>query len=206
MRTSSFLAGLALLALSGCAGVVDVDRRAPQKMAVAEAGLVIAGPPGYCIDPTSSRTEAGGGAFVLLGSCASITQNADQPKPATPGVLTVTVAGTQTADAVIPQRLDYLAEYFRTERGRAALSRTGDPTNVQVLDVRSAGDTLIIRARDRAAPEDGLAPDMFRALFGLNNRLLSVTVSGFEDLPLTANDGYDILDTLTDRIRAENAG
>mgnify|MGYP001815689118 CR=1 FL=1 len=202
-RTSSaFLVGA--FALAACVPAVDVGRAAPQKLAVPEARVIVAGPPGYCVDEQASRVSGAGGAFVLLGSCASIAGSARAPKPSSPGVLTVTVADGLTGDAVIARTLDDLAAFFRTREGRAALSRSGDPASVEVLDIRLAEDTLYLRARDRSS-DRGMSHDYWRALFGVNDRLLTVSVAGFETRPMSPEAGWATTEALADRIRAESA-
>ncbi|MEM0948268.1 MAG: hypothetical protein AAGK37_12730 [Pseudomonadota bacterium] len=205
MFTRTFSVLLAAgIALASCTPAIDVGRAAPQKLAVRDARVTVAGPPGYCIDERASRLIGDGGAFVLLGSCASIAGNARAPKPDTPGVLTVTVAGALTGDAVIARTLDDLAAFFLTEAGRAALSRDGNPASVEVLDVRLSGETLYLRARD-AAPKEGMSQDYWRALFGVNDRLLTVSVAGFETRPMSAEAGRATAEALAARIRAESA-
>ncbi len=201
-RTSSAL--LTTTLLSACVSAIDVGRAAPQKLAVPAAQIMVAGPPGFCIDERASRISGAGGAFVLLGSCASIAGNARAPQPETPGLLTVTVADGTTGDAVIARTLDDLAAFFRTPDGRATLSRTGDPTSIEVLDVRLAQDTLYLRARD-AATEKGMSDDYWRALFGVNDRLLTVSVAGFETRPMSPEAGRAMAEDLATRIRAESA-
>lgn len=202
MRISKALIAAALLPLAACVGTLDPGRVPPSKLALAESSVVIAGPPGYCIDRSATRVGENGGAFVLLGSCASIARNARAPKPRNPGVLTVTVSEGVTGDAAIAATLSDLGSWFRTEEGRAMLSRTGDPEDVEVLDVRVRDNTLFIHARDRAGREKGMDENYWRALFGVNDRLLTVSVAGFASRPMTQDTGLTTIDSLTRRIRA----
>ena len=52
----------------------------------------------------------------------------------------------------------------------------------------------------------GMAPDYWRALFGVKDRLLTVSVAGFDDTPLSQDAGLSTLDEFAARIRAANRG
>lgn len=202
---SRLAAGLACLAAAGCVPAIDVGRAPPARFALVESSLVIAGPPGYCVDRASSRLRANGSAFVLLGSCASIAGNARAPKPGTRGLLTVSVTEAVADEASVAALLGDMTDFLGTPEGRAALSRDGDPASVRVLDTRAEGDTLYIRVRDRGGPDKGMEADYWRALFGVNDRLLTATVVGFADAPVADEAGLSTLDALARRIRAESS-
>jgi len=202
LNCKAILAG-AILALAGCADGIDVGRAAPQSVVVASDSVVIAGPPGFCVDRGASRID-GDQAFVLLGSCAAISRNPGQPSPGVPGLLTVTVSEGRTGEAVAGAVLAEMAAFIETPEGRAALSRSGRAETVDILETKVRGDVLYIHARDRSAGQIGVAPDYWRALFGLKNRLLTVSVVGFEDAPISDDTGLSVLDAFAARIRAEN--
>lgn len=204
MRRGVLLSGAAAI-LAGCVGVADVNRAAPQRIALPESGVVVAGPPGFCIDRSATRVGAGGGAFVLLGSCASIARSGRAPKPSVPAILTVSVSEGETTDALVTGMLSDLATYFRTSEGLATLSRTGDPNTVQLIDTRIAGDVLYLHARDSHGAEKGMSPEYWRALMAVNDRLVSLSVVGFETAPLPGDGGLSTIDAFADRIRAETA-
>ena len=210
MQTSKFAFGCLAAALLGGCGTLDLNpievtrRDAPERVLVADDTVVVAGPPGYCIDPSASKMKGRDGAFVLLGSCASISQDAGKPSPSSPGILTVTVSRNATDSAALEASLEEFAAFFETEAGRATLSRTGQAQTVKVDDIRMEDRVLIIHATDTSPVIDGVAPDVWRALFGVNDRLLSASVSGFVAQPLSNEDGFNMLDALMRRILAEN--
>ena len=182
--------------LAACTAPVEVTRSLP-----VSDGITIAAPPGYCIDRQASRVEENGGAFVLLGSCAAISQDARAPQPATPGLLTVTVSDKPVLfnDEQIGAAL---GPFFKTTEGRAILSRSGNPSAVDILDTDVTQDALILHFTDESVAQLGLSPEHWRALFRLDGRLVTVAVSGFEDLPLTASEGLSTLRSMTRQIRA----
>lgn len=191
----------AALALAGCDGGGFVTRAAPERIVVADRSVVVAGPPGYCVDPVLSR-DSGATAFVLMGSCAAIAGSAGQPAPRVPAILTVSVS----ADLGGGPDMDELRAYIATPEGRAALSRSGDPSSLAILETRSADDVLYILARDSSgAILPGVSNTYWRALFDLNGRLVTAAVVGIEQRPITRDTGFSTLESLTERLRRENA-
>jgi hypothetical protein len=164
----------------------------------------VAGPPGYCVDPAESRD--GVKAFVLLGSCASVARNPYIRKPATPGLVTVVVSSDPSTFLNVRERQGLLADYFRSAPGRAALSRTGRAETVRVDEIRNGDGILYIRATDSGRSLlPGMAESHWRALFDVNGRLVTVSVSGFTDKPMSAEDGFRLVRSATERIRSESA-
>jgi hypothetical protein len=197
-------AGLAALALTGCSGFVDVGRAAPQTVSVAGDSVVISGPPGYCVDRSAVRDDLDG-AFVLLGSCASISRDASRPHPEAPGLLTVTVSNGIIDNGNTTGFLEDLAAFFKTDDGRSALSRDGTAASVELVETRIEDDILYLHAKDSSGQALGVADEYWRALFGVRDRLLTVTVVAYSSSPLTEVDGVSTLDAFTNRIRRDNA-
>lgn len=183
-----------------------MTRAAPERVSVADDSVVVAGPPGYCVDRTAMR-ETAQGAFVLLGSCASLSGDAQRPAPRVPGVLTVSVSGQPGDGAALDAPFPRLDSFLRSERGRRALSRGGDPSTVEILEIRQVPDALLIHARDSAASEiAGIEDEYWRALLDVNGRMVTVSVTGFEARPMSPDAGRATLEALAERIFRENAG
>lgn len=180
-----------------------MTRGVPEAVSVADRSVIVAGPPGYCIDRSALRDRPEG-AFVLLGSCAALASDASLPHPASPGVLTVSISeralGTRTAASL----LEELEAYFRTEAGRAALSRSGAGGTVEILDTRTDGGVLYLHTRDEASAGLGMAEETWRALFAVNGRLVTLAVNAPVARPLPANEGRRTLSAFTRRIRTAN--
>ncbi len=202
---SRILFAAAGLALAACSGGIDVGRRsAPEVVSVAGRSVAVAGPPGFCIDPSARRD--GEESFVLLGSCASIARDPDGATPEIPGLMTVVVSSEGEAITDIAGRADILSTFFRSAAGRAALSRSGRAETVEVFDIRRDGRALFIRARDTSAtPLSGMSQEYWRALLDVNGRLVTVSLIGFEDRPISPEDGLRLVRTAAERIAAESA-
>lgn len=193
-----------LVALPGCLVSPEVTRRAPQKITVADRSVIVAGPPGYCIDTAATR-DSTTGAFVLLGSCASIAGNPNARTPTAPALLTASISPVSPALATASSI--QLESFFRSASGRAALARDGRAGSVRILKIQQQGGALYIKARDISAKSDGgLVREYWRGIFDLGDRLVTVSVIGFADRPLSDLASLATLDAFAARIRAENHG
>jgi hypothetical protein len=191
---------LAALMVAGCDGGTVATRAATDRVLVADRSVIVAGPPGYCVDRGLSRM-GDDAAVVILGSCASIAGSADAPMPSAPAILTVTVA--EEVGAVVD--IGVLRAFLATRDGKAALSRSGDPDSVRILETRQAGDVIYIHARHNDAGDlPGVSDTYWRALFELNGRLVTASVVGLARRPITSDAGFDTLRSLTERLLREN--
>ncbi|MGC9418127.1 MAG: hypothetical protein ACP5EN_04060 [Rhodovulum sp.] len=210
------LAGLVALALAGCVGGgpqataglggLLQSRAAPQKVTVADDTVAIAGPRGFCIDRTATR-DGGQGAFVLMASCAAISGRRNAPVPATDALLTASVAANPGPGGTPEDRALVLARFFGTEEGRAALARDGRASSVEVVEMFDRDGLFVLRARDRSAGLGaGLRDDYWRAIFDVNGRIVTASVVGFDDRPISDKAGLAVLRDFAARIRTESAG
>ena len=195
--------------LAACEGGPDVGMgavvfaRAPASITVASKSIVIAGPRGYCIDRSATRDSASG-AFVLLGSCASIANNARAAAPRIPGVLTASVSDRSSAD--ISASLDELEAFFNSTLGRAALARDGQAGSITILSTRRRNGAFYLHVRDDSENRVvSLAPIYWRGLFDVRGRIVTVTVTGFKERPMSAAVGFATLNAFAARIMRENS-
>lgn len=169
-----------------------------------QGALLVAGPPGYCIDRSTLRDE-GARAFVLLGSCAGLggRGSADAP-PGEPGLLTASVTASEAgADASV----ELLAAYLASEEGRRALARGSEPADVEILDTVMAEDAVYVLASDPSIPDDaGLTEDYWRGLFAVRGRIVSIAVQPLSERPMSRDSGLRTAQAFAARIIAENTG
>ncbi len=205
--------GFALLTatvLTACSGTQGVGRLgftlpqpAPKQMRVANKDVLIAGPKGFCVDPTETRDE-GGSAFVLLGSCAAIANVRSKPRPKVPAILTATVSKKST-NPPIADSMQTLAVFFASDAGRTALSRDGKADTIEVIETLDKNGVFYIHARDSSSDTlVGAGDEYWRALFDVNGRIISASVFGLKERPIPPKAGFDVLQGFTSRIRAEN--
>lgn len=200
MSTWTFKAAFVacVVSLAGCEGGFGVSRKAPDQISLPD-GLVVAGADGWCVDVANSQSGRNT-SVVVLGSCAAIADNASAPRPSVPGVMTVSVegAGLQAPPA------DTLEAFFDTDDGRAALAHDGNAESVRLLESKRDGERLYLHAKDDSALP-GVSSDYWRALFGLNGRLVSVTLLGISGRPISSSEGLSALKSQIDRLIAANA-
>jgi hypothetical protein len=203
-RIGSIHVPLALsLALAACipAGPVSVTRA----VTVSDGAVIITGPSGYCIDRAATR-DGPDGAFVLFGTCAALAGSRAAGQPEKPALLTVSVLPGAPDDATLSDSFPALTSFFRSEPGRAALSRSGKATDVTVETVLSTGNALLLELRDASAAQgQPVAPDYWRAVLALNGRMVTVSALALSDRPLTSGEKRKALESLIARIRAANA-
>lgn len=200
-----------VLVLTGC--VVEGTGTAPQslkpapsRMAVAGGAVVVGGPQGYCIDTSASR-DGPDAAFVLLGSCASISGSARANRPAKPGILAASVATGRSDEAAFVASFAAMAQFLDSSAGRAALSRSGSAKSVRILSVRSAEGVMFVHLQDRApAPGQDLDPDYWRALLVINDRVVTLSALALADMPLSAEAKKTLLEGFVTKMRALNGG
>lgn len=191
------------LCLAGCiaAGPADVTR----SVRVSDGAVVIVGPSGYCIDPAATR-DGPDGAFVLFGTCAALAGSRAAGQPEKPALLTVSVLPGAPDDATFSGSFPALTAFFRSEPGRAALSRSGEAGDVSVEAVVASGGALLLELRDlSAARGQPVEPEYWRAVLALEGRMVTVSALGLRGSPLSSAEKRRTLEALIDRIRAANA-
>lgn len=175
---------------------------APQKVSVAGGDITIAGPFGYCIDRSASQ-DTRRGVFVLLGSCASIANDADAGSPRIPGVLTASVSGESSSD--IDGSMARLEAFFLSDSGRAALSRNRRASSVTVLSTRQSRKLFILRVRDTSPNlAQGLSQEYWRALFDVRGRIVTLSVIAFTENPMSDSAGLATLKAFAAKIQRAN--
>lgn len=202
---------LALMVLGGCDeltlggnnSTIAAPKPAPEQVSVSNQEVTIAGPHGFCVDPTETRDRAKG-AFVLLGSCAAISNAAHRPEPEVPAILMATVSG-KTDSAPIATSTGALSRFFKSNAGRAALSRDGKAKTVEVIETLGRGGAFYIHARDSSTGTlAGAGDEYWRALFNVKGRIVSASVVALEDFPISKSEGFNTLGAFAQRIRRVN--
>jgi hypothetical protein len=179
---------------------------ASKTLSVAGHDVVIQGPPGFCID--ESATESGyDTAFVLLGDCGVLAPSLQAPRPERRALLTASVSGATEGSAGVADSLISMDRFFRSETGRAALSRSSDAASVQILETFQSEGMFFLRASDTSQNDlPGLGSEYWRAYFDIDDRIVSVSVMSFNDAPLSPDDGLDTATDFAGAILAANGG
>ena len=93
-----------------------------------------------------------------------------------------------------------LAQFFTSTAGRKMLSRAGRAADVQVIRALQAEGTFLMYLSDRAIGS------YWRAVTGLNRRLVTISVTGAAGAPLTSAQGRALLDATLSGMRMANPG
>lgn len=199
MRISKTVSVLAVgLLLGGCgANPFLASRSAPSEIVLPD-GTRVAGADGWCIDESTSRS-GGYTSVVVLGSCAALAKDADQPRPVIPGVFTISV---ESEAGSVPDS-ETLEKFFVSEAGRATLARNGDADSVAILDTRLEEGLLYLHASDESAGP-GTSKEIWRALFGLGGRFVAVSFYSRLEDEIGVEDGLAMLAAQVQELRAAN--
>ena len=170
-------------------------------MAVADGAVTIAGPPGYCIDPSASHEEKSG-AFILLGSCASLAGAADRASPKKAAILTATISPSGAGEADLSSFFPTMAKFLQSDSGRAALSRDGKAKTVKILKIASVGEVMFVSVRDTAKAEgQDVEPDYWRALFSLNGQMVTLSAISLKTMPLDQSAKRALLEKFVAKVK-----
>ncbi len=173
------------LALSACNPV-----GVAQPVALLSGDLVATPPAGYCADPVSSRLRDG---FAVFAPC--VTLGTEAPVPRVLGVATVQAG--DAGSAMVAGAESGLRDFLVTPQGAGLLSKGGSAATIAVVSSQAFGGRVVVHLRNTGeAPMDGLGPDEWRAFTDVNDRLVTVSVRGLEDAPLSSASGAALLDQI----------
>ncbi|MGB7268160.1 MAG: hypothetical protein WBC90_01420 [Albidovulum sp.] len=177
---------------------------APTRITVAKGNVTIAGPSGYCIDTKASRVSAAR-AFVLLGSCASLSGTVGGQRPQSPAILTATISGAVPDEAAFADNLPAMRRFLSSPVGRAALSRSGQASSVSIIEIETVGNVMYIHARDTAAATgQNVEPDYWRAVTTAKGQIVTLSVLGLRDKPISSRGKRALIEQFVARLRNVN--
>jgi hypothetical protein len=125
--------------------------------------------------------------------------------PAARAVLTASVlAGAPTSQPLVAA-FPEMAVFFRSPAGRAALSRSGQAGDVNVRQIETAKDVMVLRLSDTSANSGAsVESDYWRAVFSVRGRIVSLSVLAMKAQPLAAARQRRVLDAFVAQVRREN--
>ena len=177
-----------------------LQSRTNKSVTVARGDVIVAGPDGYCVDKPGSRL-IGSSAFVLLAACQSANSEKSAPAPRRAGLLTASVE--RRADTAID--LPALQNFINTQDGRATLARDGQASSVNILESRRESAAVFVLLADNSQGQaPGLSKTYWRGFFSLNNRLITISVYSFEQLPLSPAQELSLLLEFLNEIRRQS--
>ncbi|GAB4262081.1 MAG: hypothetical protein Kow0013_07210 [Pararhodobacter sp.] len=206
MRRRLLAAALGLVAsLAGCFETEPLSEAAsrglqptagPVSIRVLDRSVTVTGPVGYCVDGEATR-ESDIEAFVLLVRCRGTLR----PAP----VLSATITRVPAPGADDPQALRRLSAFLATPAGRAQLSRSGDPSDVTVLETTYADGTIWLLIADEGNPE-AFDPTYWRAILPVGGRIVTLSVLAAREHPFERESGLSLLRGFVMRMTRANQG
>ncbi|WP_323035697.1 hypothetical protein [Pararhodobacter sp.] len=166
----------------------------PTEVVLLDRSVTVVGPIGYCVDTEATR-ESDIEAFVLLVRCRGTLR----PAP----VLSATVTGLTAPTSNDPGALRRLAGFLSTPAGRAQLSRSGDPSEVTVVESTYANNAIWLLIEDHGNPES-FDPSYWRAVLPIAGRIVTLSVLSAREHPLDSDSGLATLRSFVSRMRGAN--
>lgn len=155
-----------------------------------DAGVIVTGPPGYCVDLDASQ-ERKNNAFVLLASCAAISNEPLMPQPSSPAILTAAIAQGN------PTTTDALDRYFRSAKGAAALGGGG---SIDTMRLKTDEGALFVLT-------NGSGGAQWRGLVPLDQGfLVTISLQEIGNTPMSPDDRLAELGLFARRIVRANPG
>lgn len=179
------------LTMAGCGGISElagVSLGDPQPSAALLGGAVTAvGPDNFCVDGRASRPRDG---FALFAPCRLLTGDG----PGVPGLALITVQAGAAGTASVAGSEPVFEAFLRTDAGATLLSSTGDAAAITLRGSRAGGGTVTAFFDDTAPPPiPGTQPTEWRGFVDLSGRLVTVSVRGLADAPLSVSVGDALL-------------
>lgn len=192
------------LLLAGCLDLPGGSGNSrPEVTRVVGNNVQIAGPDGYCIDKSATR-DAASSAFVVMARCDALGDWGGA-SPSAPALLTVSVSGKLDDVQSEMPAAPLLTAFAKSEEGRAILSPDGQAASIDILDTKVRGDVFYLRARDNKVTTNVLLPEHWRAIFEIKGHLISARLNVFAKRPISSDTGFEMLNSLATRIKADNA-
>lgn len=186
----AMLAACCAFILSGCelelpSGGFATARQRDQVL-LAQSGLSIAGPVGYCVDQRALNDSADR-AFVLMVNCDALRGRRVSPSDDALALLTASASPQLAAPTTFDA--ERLAVFFASQSGRAALSRTGEAETITLIEDFTENGIFFVHARDSAPnPLGALSDEYWRAVMIASGRLVSLTVTPYSAAPLSSSE------------------
>lgn len=163
-------------------------RKALSRATLGKGDIILEGPRGWCIEPSSLNSRRGSN-FASLAGCHALTEGrVGSPVPY--GILTVAVSAPRPAGDV-----DISEALAQAVAGERILSTS-----------RVDGVALVHIAPTRATTETGLGDPQWRGVFVQGRRVVALAAYGPQDGAIAQGEGGTLLIALANRIRELSGG
>lgn len=194
------LFGLTALALAACEPVSNLTGQPPGPSVVLSGGIAVSAPDGFCVDPVITNPRQG---FALLAACAAMTDDPDDSYPDANALITVQ-SGAAGSATVAGQEASFRA-FLDTPQGAALLGASTIGGPLAVRGTRAADNAVSVYTQDVGPPGvAGTQPEAWRLFTDIKGRLVTISVRGLADDPLSEQASRGLIDRVLARLRAAN--
>ncbi len=189
------------LTMAGCGGLTELTGggEGQPSIALASGAVQARGPDHFCVDPRASRPRDG---FALFAPCRVLTGEG----PGVPGLALVTVQVGAAGTASVAGSEPVFDAFLKSEAGRALLSATGDADAITLRRTRASGGSVTAFFDDTGGPPiAGTQPTEWRGFMDVSDRLVTVSLRGLADAPLSVSVGDALLRQAMVALRNANA-
>lgn len=156
----------------------------------------VQGPEGFCIAKAASQLSSG---FAVMVPCSLLGDDETYP----PHLAFITVQLGERGSAGVTGAEDALRDDLDNSASNAILR---DPPAIDILETDIDDGAVAVHYRlAREDHEEGLSTDVWRVFADLGNRLVTISVNGYKDAPLTVDDGRTLLYLVLKKMRDANA-
>jgi len=175
-----------------------LTKQAAIKVTLAQSGVTLVGPKGYCIDKTTTTRMS-----ATLLPCAIFNEKATFV-PEVVGALRLTTGPKSgVLDGLDATALE---SYLRSSEGRSVLSRSGNPASVAIEKTKLTKEAFYVRVLDASpSPYGKVNSAEWRAITELNGRLSVASSGGYGQIKLGDASGLNLLQEFVATLRTENS-
>lgn len=196
----ALLIGLAGVTLAACAPGANLAGQPPGRVTVLSGNIAVSAPDGYCVDPVISHPRQG---FALLAACAAMTEDPDDSYPDINALITIQSGGV--GSAIVAGQEDSFRAFLDTPQGTALLGASTIGGPLAVRRTRSADNAVSVYTQDIGPPGVvGTQAESWRLFTDIKGRLVTVSVRGLMDDPLSERTSRALIDRVLTRLRAAN--
>ncbi len=176
------------LTMTGCAGTGGLGGSGNTTSIALQGGAVQAtGPDNFCVDRRASRPRDG---FALIAPCLMLSGEGE----GVPGLALITVQVGDAGTASVAGSEPLFVAFLKTDAGATLLSATGDADAITLRGTRGSGGTVTAFFDDTNPPPiAGTQPTEWRGFLDLSGRLVTVSLRGLADAPLSVSVGDALL-------------
>jgi hypothetical protein len=204
MRTGRFgILIVMLAAVSACQlKVPSIVSGAPQTLRISSSSFEVNAPDGYCFD-LDTLTESADSSFVLMASCDPLLGKEVEENHTKTSLLSLTLSPPVDGGSVVT--VEQMQNLFETPDGQSLLASSGAADDVTVLWSGTQDGIVLVHASDSSRSQSaGLSQDLWRAMTVVENRVLSVTSTQFENTQFSQPSRKTLVLQVVDDFKANN--